>query len=306
MWVTSSLATVKTPTIAALGNFDGVHRGHRQVIEPIVLSAGGQLVPTVVTFHPHPQEFFSGQHRTLLTPLPEKVSCLRAIGVEQLVLLPFDRELASLAPQQFVETILVKQLQVRQVRVGQDFCFGYKRSGNSTDLQAIAAQFGISVEIVPLYTENDQRVSSSAIRQALEAGEMAAATRLLGRPYKLLGEVVSGQQLGRTIGFPTANLAVPVEKFLPRSGVYGVWVEGADITPLPGVMNLGMRPTVNGLAQTIEVHVLDWSGDLYGKSLTVCLEKFLRPEQKFDSLDALKRQIQRDAEQARSLLSTQT
>ncbi len=306
MWVTSSLATVKTPTIAALGNFDGVHCGHRQVIEPIVLSTGGQQVPTVVTFHPHPQEFFSGQRRTLLTPLPEKVSCLRAIGVEQLVLLPFDRELASLAPQQFVEAILVNQLQVRQVRVGQDFCFGYKRSGNSTDLQAIAAQFGISVEIVPLYTENNQRVSSSAIRQALEAGEIAVATRLLGRPYTLVGEVVSGQQLGRTIGFPTANLVVPAEKFLPRSGVYGVRVAGAEITPLPGVMNLGMRPTVNGLAQTIEVHLLDWSGDLYGKSLTVSLEKFLRPEQKFDSLDALKQQIQRDADQVRSLLSTQT
>lgn len=303
MWVTSSLATAKTPTIAALGNFDGVHRGHRQVIEPIVSAASAESVSTVVTFQPHPQEFFLGQSRPLLTPLPEKVDCLRSIGVEQLVLLPFDRELANLSPLEFVESILVNQLQVRQIRVGQDFCFGYKRSGSSADLQAIAATFGITVEIVSLFTENNQRISSSAIRKALEAGEVTEATRLLGRSYTLVGEVVRGQQIGRSIDFPTTNLAVPAEKFLPRRGVYCVWVEGAAAEPIPGVMNLGMRPTVNGLAQTIEVHLLDWSGDLYGKTLTVSLEKFLRPEQKFDSLDALKQQIQHDADQARSILS---
>lgn len=304
MWVTSSLATAKTPTIAALGNFDGVHRGHRQVIEPILSAVNRDWVSTVVTFDPHPQEFFSGRSRPLLTPLPEKVACLRSIGVEQLVLLPFDRELASLSPFQFVESILVDQLRVRQIRVGQDFCFGYQRSGSSADLQAIAASFGITVEIVPLFSENNQRISSSAIRTALEAGEVAEATRLLGRPYTLVGKVSYGQQIGRTIDFPTANLAVPAEKFLPRRGVYCVWVDGAEAKSIAGVMNLGMRPTVNGLAQTIEIHLLNWSGDLYGKTLAVSLEKFLRPEQKFDSLDALKQQIQRDADQARSILST--
>ncbi|MBD2089710.1 bifunctional riboflavin kinase/FAD synthetase [Microcoleus sp. FACHB-1515] len=304
MWVTSSLATAKTPTIAALGNFDGVHRGHRQVIEPIVTAAQPDCISTVVTFQPHPQEFFSGQSRPLLTPIAEKVECLRSIGVEQLVLLPFDRDLASLSPRRFVESILVNQLRVQQIRVGQDFCFGHKRSGSSADLQAIAASFGIAVEIVPLFTENNQRISSSAIRKALEFGEVTEATRLLGRPYTLVGEVVYGQQIGRTIDFPTANLTVPAEKFLPRRGVYCVWVEGAEVDRIAGVMNLGMRPTVNGLAQTIEIHLLDWSGDLYGKTLTVSLEKFLRPEQKFDSLDALKQQIQRDADQARSILST--
>lgn len=300
MWVTSSLATAKTPTIAALGNFDGVHRGHRQVIEPIVSAAQSPLVPTVVTFCPHPQEFFSGERRLLLTPIAEKITCLQAIGIEQLMLLPFDRDLATLTPQQFVESILVEQLQVKQIRVGQDFCFGYKRSGTATDLQAIAAEFGISVKIVPLFTENNQRISSSAIRQALSQANVAEATRLLGRPYTLVGEVVTGQQLGRTIGFPTANLAVPAEKFLPQRGVYCVWVEGADAAAIPGVMNIGQRPTINGLTQTIEVHLLDWSGDLYGKTLTVSLDAFLRPEQKFASLDALKQQIQHDANQARS------
>lgn len=303
MWVTSSLATAKTPTIAALGNFDGVHRGHRQVIEPILSAVDRGWVSTVVTFQPHPQEFFSRQARPLLTPLAEKVSCLEAIGVEQLVLLPFNSDLASLSPQAFVELILVNQLQVQQIRVGQDFCFGYKRSGSSADLQAIAASFGITVEIVPLFSENHQRISSSAIRKALEAGEVGEATRLLGRPYTLVGEVVYGQQLGRTIDFPTANLAVPAEKFLPRRGVYCVWVEGVAAHRMAGVMNLGMRPTVNGLTQTIEIHLLDWSGDLYGKTLSVSLEKFLRPEQKFDSLDALKQQIQCDADQARSILT---
>lgn len=304
MWVTSSLATAKTPAIAALGNFDGVHRGHRQVIEPILSAVDRDWVSTVVTFNPHPQEFFSGQSRPLLTPLSEKVDCLRSIGVEQLVLLPFDRELANLSPQEFVASILVNQLQVRRIRVGQDFCFGYKRSGSSSDLQAIAASFGITVEIVPLFSENNQRISSSAIRKALELGEVAEATRLLGRPYTLVGAVGYGQQIGRSIDFPTANLAVPAEKFLPRRGVYCVWVEGVEADRMAGVMNLGMRPTVNGLAQTIEIHLLDWSGDLYGKTLIVSLEKFLRPEQKFDSLDTLKQQIQKDADQARSILST--
>jgi riboflavin kinase / FMN adenylyltransferase len=305
VWVTSSLATAQTPTIVALGNFDGVHRGHRKVIDPI-LSGGDRAhaVATVVTFSPHPQEFFTGQRRTLLTPPEEKIACLQAIGVEQLVLLSFDRELANLTPHEFVETILVQQLCAQRVSVGQDFCFGRKRSGTSADLQAIAAAFGIAVEIVPLQTCEGERISSSAIRQALEQGDLAKANRLLGRSYALQGVVVQGQQLGRTIGFPTANLKLPPEKFLPRQGVYCVWVQGVSTHPLPlrGVMNIGYRPTVAGIQQTIEVHLLDWSGDLYGQTLTVSLEKFLRPEQKFDSLDALKAQIQADSTMARSLL----
>ncbi len=262
---------------------------------------------TVVTFHPHPQQFFSGQQRTLLTPLDEKVRYLQALGVEQLVLLPFDGALAAMSPEQFVDRVLLKQLQARQISVGQDFCFGRNRAGTTAVLQAIAATYGISVQIAPLFTQEGQRVSSSAIRQALEKGDVRQANRLLGRAYTLVGEVVQGQQMGRTLGFPTANLHLPPEKFLPRQGVYSVWVSGVDSSPdtapLPGVMNIGNRPTVNGMAQTIEVHLLGWTGDLYGKVLTVSLDTFLRPEQKFESLDALKAQIQADCVQARSLLN---
>jgi len=275
VWVTSSLATVLTPTTIALGNFDGVHRGHRQVIQPILESQAveASVQPphiTVVTFDPHPQEFFSGQPRQLLTPLAEKVTQLRFIGVEQLVLLPFDRELANLTPEQFVATILVQQLQAKRVSVGADFCFGRQRAGTALDLQAIAATYGVEVAIAPLKIFGEDRISSSAIRRALLEGDLALASSLLGRAYSLVGQVVTGQQLGRTLGFPTANLQLPPEKFLPRQGVYAVSVqvcpsEGdldwSAMPRLPGVMNLGSRPTVGGIAQVVEVHLLDWSGD---------------------------------------------
>lgn len=306
MWITSSLDTVLSPTAAALGNFDGVHRGHRQVISPILPSAARRASghATVVTFHPHPQEFFSGQPRRLLTPAPEKSTLLADMGVEQLVLLPFDRELARLTPEEFVKQILIQRLQVTQVSVGADFCFGQHRAGSASDLQAIAMAHGIHVTIAPLCICNHERISSSAIRQALQDGNIPRANTLLGHPYTLLGTVTQGQQLGRTLGFPTANLQVPLNKFLPKYGVYAVWVMVGDApaAPRPGVVNIGYRPTVDGNHETVEVHLLNWSGDLYGQTLRVKLKQFLRPEQKFASLDALKAQIQADCERAQALL----
>lgn len=330
MWVTSSPATALTPTAVALGNFDGIHRGHQKVIEPILEASAasiavdeqigdeslglanfkddlvspvsrqkGHLYATMATFNPHPREFFSGQAWKLLTPRSEKVQQLSILGLEQLVLLPFDRELASLSPQEFVEKILVSYLQVTHVSVGADFHFGHRRSGTSKDLQAIAAAYGIDVTIVPLQTCAGERISSSLIRQSLEQGDIPKANRLLGRPYTLHGVVVKGQQLGRTIGFPTANLQIPPEKFLPRRGVYCVQVYSSSLKSYWGVMNIGERPTVKGNCLTVEIHLLDWSGDLYGQTLTVSLEQFVRPEQKFASLDALKSQIQADCELAR-------
>jgi riboflavin kinase / FMN adenylyltransferase len=298
VWTTSSPTTAKTPTLVALGNFDGIHQGHRQVLQPILQTAATEKVfSTVVTFSPHPQEFFTGQSRALLTPLDEKVTYLQELGVEQLVLLPFDASLAALTPQDFVEKILVQQLQARHISVGQNFRFGQRRAGTTEDLKAIAAQHNITVTITPLYTTEGDRVSSSAIRHALEHGDPRQAQQLLGRPYTLIGTVVKGQQLGRTIGFPTANLQVPPEKFVPQNGVYRVWVTGA--AEGLGVMNIGDRPTVDGKHRTLEVHLLDWSGDLYGQTLTVQVERFLRPEQRFASLDDLKAQIQADCAIAR-------
>ena len=304
MWITSSLTNSLTPTAIALGNFDGIHQGHRQVILP-VLNGDSQTRATVVSFCPHPREFFSGQPHAMLTPQSEKALQLQMMGVEQLVLLPFNRELAALDPPQFVEEVLVRHLQAKRVSIGQDFRFGHQRSGTATELAKIAAAHGIGVTIVPLLTFKGKRISTSAIRDSLEQGELAIANRMLGRSYSLVGEVVAGQQLGRTIGFPTANLRVPPEKFLPRQGVYGVRVFGQALNrdkPVLGVMNIGNRPTVNGTQRTIEVHLLDWLGDLYGQILTVELEQFIRSEQKFDSLDELKTQIKADCETARAML----
>lgn len=321
VWVASSTEELLTPTAVALGKFDGVHLGHQRVIQPVLQSGWSQEnsvrpYSTVVTFDPHPQEFFTGLPRDLLTPLDEKVAQLRSLGVEQLVLLPFDRELSALSPEEFVDKILVQQLQCQQISVGQDFCFGKKRVGTAQDLQAIAAKYNIPVTIVPIKTDtdilpatDDARISTSLIRESLEAGDIPKANRLLGRPYTLTGEVVTGQKLGRTIGFPTANIQLPKDKFLPRHGVYAIEAiihkETPDKSPTQqfGVMNIGNRPTVNGIDTCVEVHLFNWYGDLYGKILEIQLVKFLRPEQKFPSLEALKNQIQLDCTAAKAIFS---
>lgn len=397
MWITSSSTAALTPTAVALGNFDGLHLGHRQVVQPILnrstlrnsgavsvsapdkqspggdgevlvrareanndndladlpaiallgnnydvntpltnsqndnrFDGAGGFYGTVVTFDPHPQEFFTGQPRKLLTPLTEKVELLAAMGVEQLVLLPFDRELAALSAAEFVEEILVRQLQVSRISVGMDFRFGKGRAGTAADLEAIANSYGIDVTLVGLQTCGTERISSSIIRESLVSGDLQRANQLLGRPYSLVGTVVGGQQLGRTIGFPTANIQLPPEKFLPRFGVYAVRVlmkqpeariedesspdrldfpkpaisdRASDLSFINGVMNVGCRPTVDGQQPTVEVHLLDWCGDLYGQTLSVSLVEFLRTEQKFASLEALKTQIHADCDVARKVLA---
>ena len=307
MWIASSLNDLLRPSAVALGNFDGVHLGHQRVLQPILNSTSeskdARTYLSVVTFTPHPREFFSGQSWQLLTPLAEKVKQLEKLGIEQLILLPFDSELAALSPQQFVEEILVKQLQARRISIGEDFRFGHRRVGTAADLQALAAQFAVEVTVCTLQTssETGHRISSSLIRQALASGDIPQANQMLGRTYSLQGKVVRGQQLGGKLGFPTANLVLSSDKLLPRNGVYAVRVALAD-EEIKGVMNIGDRPTVGGKQRTVEVHLLDWSGDLYGRELTARLEEFLRPEQKFPSLDALKAQIATDCDFCRKLL----
>ena len=343
MWITSSPTSARKPTKIALGNFDGVHLGHQRVIEPVLTHKGGlpSLVlaedmclesaaasgyshlpgtqlsnppeqpieglewASVVTFFPHPKEFFAGHARPLLTPLEEKSRQLACLGVDQLVLLPFNAELANLDASAFVERVLIHDLQATHISVGSDFHFGKGRRGNVELLSEIAARHHIPVTIVPLRNDAAGRISSSRIRQALLDGELANANQLLGRPYVLTGVVVLGKQLGRTIGFPTANLKLPGDKFIPRRGVYSVKAFGIlpAQQPVFGVMNIGNRPTVDGQDISVEVHLFDWDGDLYGETLTVSLESFIRPEQKFASLDALKEQITRDCETAKATLA---
>ena len=300
-----------------------MHLGHQRVMAEVVDDnrISSDIYATVVTFSPHPQAYFSGISKPLLTPIEEKAQQLSDIGIRQLVTLPFNASLAALSPQEFVEDILVQGLQAQRISVGSDFRFGKGRSGDAQGLKEIAAKFDVPVVLVPLKAEKGDRISSSRIRNALQNGELSEATRLLGRPYTLSGTVVKGKQLGRTIGFPTANLQVSSEKFLPRTGVYSVWVYqgdraqqqetlSGDVTNQAlsqprvskGVMNIGHRPTVDGQALSIEAHLLDWEGDLYGQTITVSLESFIRSEQKFDSLEALKSQIVKDCETAKEVL----
>lgn len=308
MLVISDLSKASTPTAIALGNFDGIHRGHQCVIAPVVGNAE-KLVSTVLTFNPHPQEFFTGISRQLLTPIAEKVVQLEALGVQQLILLPFDRSISKLTPQEFMQQILIDRLQARSLSVGFNFRFGCQRCGSVEDLKAM---WGDRVHIVSEQLMHDVcsasnpsiRISSSAIRQALEQGEIDMARTLLGRPYSLIGKVVAGQQMGRKLGFPTANLQLHPQKFLPRDGVYAVQVLRLADRPLSAVMNIGIRPTVTGdRVRTVEVHLLNWNGDLYDRELCVNLVKFLRPEQKFESVEALKEQITIDCALATKLLS---
>jgi riboflavin kinase / FMN adenylyltransferase len=307
VWIVNSpITAILSPCAIALGNFDGIHLGHQTVLEP-VLQARQEYgaYPTVVSFTPHPREFFTGEKRQLLTPLEEKVKFLEELGIEQLVLLPFSAELAALSPREFVERVIVEKLGAGWISVGEDFHFGHRRQGNATDLVNLADRFGIQTRVVglkkglPGTIDPSVRISSSLIRSALAEGEVTRANRMLGRPYRLIGRVVEGQKIGRTIGFPTANLALPEDKLLPRSGVYRVRVSIDSAEPIGAVMNIGCRPTVSGKGITVEVHLLDWSGELLDRTLTVNLVQFLRPEQKFNSLDELKTQIALDCQRSR-------
>ncbi|MFN4269201.1 MAG: bifunctional riboflavin kinase/FAD synthetase [Thermosynechococcus sp.] len=294
---------LQTPTAIALGNFDGVHRGHQQVIRTLVAAAPPDCYRSVITFSPHPQAFFTGEARLLLTPEAEKRALLSQYGIEQVIVLPFTHALAQLSPLEFVEQILVQQLQAKVLSVGFNFGFGRGRSGTAEDLRTLCAAFGIPVHIVPPYCRGSDRVSSSAVRAALAEGDVALARELLGRAYSLTGTVIQGEQLGRQLGFPTANLALPPDKLLPRYGVYACRVTGAAFANEQlGVVNIGMRPTVTGRQVTTEVHLLNWQGNLYNQEITLHLEAFIRPEVRFPSLAALQAQIAADCQVAANLL----
>jgi riboflavin kinase / FMN adenylyltransferase len=296
---------IRVPTAIALGNFDGLHLGHQAVIEPILPHHNDpSLCSTLVSFCPHPKEFFNGIQRSLLTPLSEKIKLLEKMGIEQLVLLEFNQDLANLSAAEFIQIILQQKLQAEYVSVGFNFHFGAKRLGTVKDLESVwGDRLSIAPEQLDLgQLDHGHRISSSNIRAALTDGNVAIANKLLGRCYSLTGNVISGDRLGRELGFPTANLELDPHKFLPRHGVYVVRVELEAQKKHLAVMNIGVRPTVGGQAMLrTEVHLLNWQGDLYGKQLTVELIHFLRPESKFDSLDQLKRQIKIDCEQAISL-----
>ncbi|WP_392351757.1 bifunctional riboflavin kinase/FAD synthetase [Parasynechococcus sp.] len=291
------------PTALALGSFDGLHIGHRTVIRHAVESAAG--VPTVVSFWPHPREVLFGESRLRLDLPEEKLSLLEPLGVQQLVLVPFTRDLAALSAEAFVRSILLDTLQARHIAVGANFRFGKNRAGDTTLLQTIAGDAGVSVDVVGIVEDDQGRMSSSRIRTALEGADLALVADLLGRPYRFQGSVVHGRGLGRQLGWPTANLEVDGRKCLPALGVYAAWawVKG-QATPMAAVMNLGPQPTVDPTAPSaVEVHLLDRTIQLDGQQLLVEPVQRLRGQQKFAGLQELSAQIARDAQTARDRLA---
>ena len=291
--------------VAALGNFDGVHRGHAAVLETARTLAGELGVATVAAvFKPHPRRYFRPD--TLPFRLMSDGQRIRALGEAGAVRvhhIPFGPELAAMSPEAFARDVLKEGLGLDGIVTGADFRFGRDRAGDAQALRGLGERFGFVARTAPEIAEGQEKISSTAIRAALEAGDPRRAADLLGRPWAVEGVVTRGDQRGRVLGFPTANLSLG-DYQRPKFGVYAVRArvpgEGGW---RDGVANVGRRPTVAGTEERLEVHLFDFAGDLYGRMLEVAFERFIRPERKFDGLDALKAQIAADSETAREMLS---
>jgi riboflavin kinase/FMN adenylyltransferase len=289
--------------VATIGNFDGVHLGHRTVFQRLL--ARGQalgLPATVITFEPQPMEFFAPDAAPArLTRLREKVAAIADDGIERIMLLEFGPRLARMGAPAFIQRLLVEGLGARFLLVGDDFRFGHNREGDYALLQAAGREHGFDVENLHTIKHADERISSTRIREALARGDLEQARHLLGRPYCICGRVAHGDKRGRSIGFPTANINLH-RRTSPLRGVFAVNVHGLGEAPLPGVANIGRRPTVDGTEERLEVHLFGFDQDIYGAHLSVEFRLRLRDEQRFESFDALKVQIARDAAAAREFL----
>lgn len=298
------LPALGTPLHLALGVFDGVHIGHQAVIARAVDAAarhGG--LAGVLTFDPHPIRVIAPQKApsSLLETLAHKARAVGEYGVDLFIPLHFDLEVAQMEASEFLSRLMAAP--VLTLAVGEDWRFGHNRSGDVNFLRHESALRGFRLEAVPPVMHAGDRVSSTRIRQAIRDGNLQAAAEMLGRPHVVCGSVVEGRKLGRTLGFPTANLATG-DSQLPPDGVWAVTARLPGGTPLPGVANLGLRPTVDGESRSFEVHLLDFAGDLYGQELEITFHRHLRGEIRFPSLYALKSQIQQDVTLAREILST--
>jgi len=295
-----SLQPARGRCALTIGNFDGVHRGHRALIDRVTAKACElKLGSCVLTFEPHPREFFAAAAAPArLTRLRDKLELLAAAGVQRVHIARFDARFAALSAARFVDGVLVAGLGAAWLLVGRDFRFGERRSGDFATLEAAAARHGFTLESMADVRLGSERVSSSAIRAALAAADFALAARLLGHPYTISGRVVHGSKLGRALGFPTANIIL--RRPPPLAGIYVVEVEGLEGGPRAGVASVGRRPTVNPVANPLlEAHLFEQEENLYGRHLKVRFLEKLRDEQKFDGLEALRNAIARDADQAR-------
>ncbi len=293
--------------VLTIGNFDGVHVGHQQILNRLLDQAKRLDVPSVVMiFEPQPREFFAKKSANVTAParlmrLRDKIHALESVGVDYLLCVRFNSTFAQQQPEEFIQNLLANQLHVKYLSVGDDFQFGYKRSGNFEILQQAGKKFGFSVENSHSHCLGQERISSSLIRQALQQDDLSQAEKMLGKPYSIRGRVAHGNKLGRTIGFPTANIMLN-RLVTPIQGVYAVKVETAEGI-FNGIANVGNRPTINGTKPLLEVHLFDFDKSIYGQAIKVRFLKKVRSEIKFASFDELKSQIERDVIDVKSFFT---
>jgi riboflavin kinase/FMN adenylyltransferase len=305
MRITHGFRSLGTPHAVTIGNFDGLHLGHKAMLARLQDVARTRGLPScVLSFEPHPREFFApDQAPARLSSLREKAECLRRLGVDRLHVFRFDRAFSALSAEAFIEQVLGNTLQARYVLVGDDFRYGARRTGDFALLRKAGESLGFDAEFLPTVEVSGERASSTLVRQALAAGELEHAARLLGQPYSISGRVVHGDKLGRDIGFPTANIQLKHNR-PPLMGIFAVELCGLNGAPLPGVASLGKRPTVKGAdaVPVLEVHLFDFNADIYGRRVRVDFLKKLRDEEKYPDLDTLVAQIRRDVDNAKHFL----
>ena len=295
-------------TIVTIGTFDGVHMGHKKIIEKLTQNTENSKFESVIlTFFPHPRIVLQEKSDIkLINTIDEKILLLEKTGLDNLIIHPFDKKFAALTAEEFVKTILVDQLNIQKIIIGHDHRFGVNRSANIDDLILYGAKYGFEVEQISAKEIDEISVSSTKIRNAISTGNITLANDYLGYPYFFSGEIIKGKQLGRTIGFPTANLVVAADyKLIPKIGVYIVSSFFNNMT-IYGMMNIGTNPTVGGENLSIEIHFLDFDAKLYDQKMEITVLKKIRDEQKFESIEALKKQIEKDKEFAISFLKTET
>ena len=295
----------KEKSIVTIGTFDGVHIGHKLILEKLIQNAKEHDCESVVlTFFPHPRMVLQESSDVkLINTIEEKSELIGNIGIENLIIHPFDQKFSRLTAEEFVKTILVDLLNIKKIIIGYDHRFGRNRTANINDLIVYGKQYDFEVEQISAQEINDNAVSSTKIRNAILEGNISLANKYLGYNYTFSGEVVKGKQLGRTIGFPTANIHIKESyKLIPKNGVYIV-KSNYDGNTIFGMMNIGNRPTVNGENQTIEVNFFDFDEDIYNKIISIEILAFIREEQKFDSLDSLKSQLNKDQQTSLSYIS---
>lgn len=306
MRITHGFTPLGTPHAVTIGNFDGLHLGHQAMLARLQDVARSRGLPTcVLSFEPHPREFFTPEQAPArLSSLREKAECLQRQGIDRLHVFRFDRAFSALTAEAFIEQVLGRTLQARYVLVGDDFRYGAKRAGDFALLESLGQSLGFDAEFLPTVEVAGERASSTAVRQALAAGELEHAERLLGRPYSISGRVVHGDKLGRDIGFPTANIQLKHNR-PPLLGIFAVEVYGLNGEPLPGAASLGKRPTVKNpdAVPVLEVHLFDFNAEIYGRRVRVDFLHKLRDEEKYPDLDSLVAQIRRDVDNAKHFLA---